>query len=79
MSDKWDKDYTVITRPAGEVDVILATLPPDQRRRLWAAIKAKNPAKAELMRRIKADAADEGFDGELIMTNTEIAGYLQQA
>lgn len=75
--DKWDKDYTVIHQKPGEEDVLLSTLPPDKKRKLWANIKARDPDKAAVM--MEGLAAVRAFfpDAELSLTTHEITHYLQ--
>ena len=73
----WDKDYTVIHRPAGERDVILSQLPAAQKRQRWANIKTRNPAKAAVMQEALA-VVWAIFPGcELTLTNHEIEDYLK--
>lgn len=74
---KWDKDYTVVNRPAGEVDIILSQIPAAQKRQLWANIKTRNPAKAAVMQEALAVVGAIFSGCELTLTNHEIEGYLK--
>lgn len=77
MIDAWERNYTVIKMAAGDDDIILSTLPPETKKRLWANIKTRNPAKAEAM--LDALNAVRQLDptAELTLTKTEIEEYLK--
>lgn len=78
MTDKWQHQFHATRQPKGEHDVILSSLPAAERKKLWEAIKTRNPAKAALMQQLKADAKAAGFDGELTMTSTELEEFMKQ-
>lgn len=73
--EKWQNDFNA-TRQTGGDDIILSSLPPTTKRKLWDIIKSRNPAKAAAM--LEGLAAVRQLDptAELILSKAEYEEYM---